>query len=196
MYLFGHENPGPNLDVSFAAMLVQEIAVERVDFAAKGHLGAALAALGDGVRQSGYEDARAASDAPRVVAARGDRQRVHCHRYRKSEIRKNLQRQVGGSLTFHAQETKFRTLSGLQGPAFGGRRCPTRCNGNRFLEWDRKRPTMPTTGAPQPEPRSHQSHFLAGELELLVLPPISTILLQQTIPEAGLFFWMTVKINC
>jgi hypothetical protein len=57
MHVVRHQAPGPHGDVSGAAMLGQQVAVERVVRIGKEGAGAAVAALGDVVRMTGDDDA-------------------------------------------------------------------------------------------------------------------------------------------
>ena len=57
MHMVGHQTPRPHVDIGLAAVLRQEIAVERIIAVAAKGARAAVAALGDMVRNAGDDDA-------------------------------------------------------------------------------------------------------------------------------------------
>ena len=63
LHMVGHQAPSPYFDIGLAAVLRQQIAVERVILVAEEGARAAVAALGDMVRNAGDDDAGEAGHA-------------------------------------------------------------------------------------------------------------------------------------
>ena len=63
MHVVRHQAPGPHLDPGRAAILGEQVAVERIVVVAEERARAAVATLGDMVRQTGKYDAGEASHA-------------------------------------------------------------------------------------------------------------------------------------
>ena len=80
MDVVGHQTPGPDFDAGVAARGGEQIATERVIGVGEEHPRAAVAALGDVMRQTGNDDARKPSHGA-IMADRVRRvNRMHCHR--------------------------------------------------------------------------------------------------------------------
>jgi hypothetical protein len=80
MHMVGHQAPGPHLDVGLAAVLRQEIAVERIILPAEEGARAAVAALRDMVRDTGDDDAGETTHVSIMRNGELQSQLVHCHR--------------------------------------------------------------------------------------------------------------------
>ena len=70
--MVGHQAPGPHLDLGRAAVLRQQIAVERVILVAEKGARAAVAALGDMMRNAGDDDAGETGHAKKMAPAKLD----------------------------------------------------------------------------------------------------------------------------